>query len=188
MKLRPIAALLGLLFACLWLAPAARAADDPLSFDDPGMHFKAPDGWERFPLQESGENPGGQAGSAPIAVWGFHVGKGDQRVISIVIRSSDEGLETIERQHEADLRDQGDGVFIDKHELTKLENGMPAYWVRSSSGTDAGKFYRRYEWVVFDGKRSIFVTLLGKQGDFDDAYAKAALKSLYVVAYPGARP
>ena len=28
------------------LAVAANAATNPLSYDDPGMHFQAPDGWQ----------------------------------------------------------------------------------------------------------------------------------------------
>jgi hypothetical protein len=183
MRIRRSVALLALVFACVAVAPPVRAADDPLSFDDPGIHFRPPDGWTRVSTPPAG-GPMGTSESSPVAAWSFNEGKIDQRVITINIRRADGDLETMERQHEAELRDATDGLFVDKRELTKLSNGMPAYWLRTSQGSDIGKYYRRWEWLVYDGSRSIFVTLLGRQGDFDDDFAKKALASLYVVAYP----
>jgi hypothetical protein len=185
MRIRGFLALLALVAACFVTAPAARSADDPLAFDDPGMHFRPPDGWERLPTPPL--PPGSTMGineTAPVAAWVFHSGKIDQRVITVNIRSYDGDLDALERSHESDLRNATDGLFVDKHDLTKLSNGMPAYWLRTSEGSEIGKYYRRYEWVVFDGHRSILVTYLGRQGDFSDKDAKEAMASLYVVVYP----
>ena len=187
MKTRGALALLALAVAFFVSAPAARAADDPNSFDDPGVHFKPPEGWERLPIAQP-QDPGAAGNEGrPLAVWAFHKGQGDQRVISLSIKSYDGDLDGLERSHESEMRNGTDGLFVDKRESTKLANGMPAYWLRTSEGSDIGKYYRRYEWIVWDGQRSVILTLVGRQGDFDDKFAKDAMSSLYVVAYPRRR-
>ncbi len=40
---------------------------------------------------------------------------------------------------------------------------------------------------MIDTKRGITVAYVGRQGDFDEKDAKAALASLYVVVYPRSR-
>jgi hypothetical protein len=189
MTIRGALALLSLAAAFLLGTPSAHAATtDPLSFDDPGMHFRPPDGWERVPiLNKDGEAPAADYGG-PAAVWVFDRGKADQRIIEITIKRYQGSLDELEHETESTMRNGTDGLFIDKHELTKLENGMPAYWMRTSEGSDIGKYFRRYQYIVYDGQRSIIVALVGHQGDFEEKDAKAALSSLYVVAYPGPRP
>jgi len=175
------------LAAAFFVGVPATAATDPLSFDDPGMHFRPPDPWERVPLvNKDGEAPPPDSGG-PVAAWVYHRGKPDQRVITVVIKSYDGTLEDLERSTESEMRNGTDGLFVDKHELTKLSNGMPAFWLRTSEGSDIGKYLRRYEYIVFDGQRSIIVAMVGHQGDFEEKDAKEAMASLYVVAYPRGR-
>lgn len=173
------------------LAPAsaapARSADAP-AFDDPGMHFSAPTGWTRVDQSQIAANAGDSQQDPPAAVFVFHPGERDQRTIVITIAPFDGSLDALDTRHESDLRAGGDATFIEKRTKTTLANGMPAYWLRISSGADAGRFMRRYEYVVYDSVRSIVVTFSGRQGDVTDADAQAALGSLYVVAFPrGAR-
>jgi hypothetical protein len=185
MNLRVSLALLGCLAALgLFGGALGRAADDPLSYDDPGMHFRPPDGWERVPIASNGTAPGLDQ---PLAIYIFHRGKIDQRLVTIAAESYDGTLEVFERQHESELRNTVDGTFIDKHTAVTLENGMPAMWVQSSTSGDVGKYTRRYEYLIFDSKRAIVVGYTGRQGDFDEKEAKAALASLYVVAFPKPR-
>jgi hypothetical protein len=186
MTTRSAVALLALAATFLVGAPSARAASDPLSFDDPGMHFRPPDGWERVPLTKEGATPPPDS-DGPVAIWVFDRGKADQRIIQITIKPYDGDLDALEHETEATMRNNTDGLFVDKHELTKLNNGMPAFWLRTSEGSDIGKYFRRYEYIVFDGQRSIIVAMVGHQGDFEEKDAKAALDSLYVVAYPRGR-
>ena len=186
MTTRGALTLLALVAAFFVGVSPAHAATDPLSYDDPGMHFKPPDGWERVPLTKDGEPPPSTT-EGPVAVWVFDRGKIDQRVISISVKPYEGALEGLERETESDMRNNTDGLFVDKHQLLKLGNGMPAYWIRTSEGSELGKYFRRYEYLVYDGQRSIQVAMVGHQGDFEEKDAHAALDSLYVVAYPRAR-
>jgi hypothetical protein len=182
MRIRSFA--LALSFAMALVPVLAFAADpDPLSYDDPGMHFRPPDGWVRVIMDGSGGTD--QSGNrAPAAVYVMRKGNSDLRNILITIDMFAGTVDDLERMHEGELRKTNEGTFIDKHEKTTLANGMPAYWLRASEGTQLGAFTRRYEWVVADGTRSIIVSYVGKQGLFDDKDARAALASLYVVAFP----
>jgi len=170
------------------LGTAARAADS-LSFDDPGMHFTAPAGWTRVDQGPAYGGPSDAQADAPAAVFVYHQSQNDQRTIIIEIQPFDGTLDGFEGHHESELHSNNqDATFVDKRSKTTLANGMPAYFLRISSGSDAGHFMRRYEYLVYDGKRTIVVTYAGRQGDFDDKDAQAAMSSLYVVAYPRAHP
>ena len=156
-----------------------RADDDPLAYNDPGMHFRPPDGWERVPI----ENPD-HSEKAPLAVFVFKKSKYDQRIITITAESFAGSLDAFEVSHAGDLRKQGDSTFIEKQDKTALANGMPAYWLKVNTSGTAGQFLRRYEYVVIDLTRGIVVSFFGRAGDFDEKEAKMALSSLYVVVYP----
>jgi hypothetical protein len=185
MNVRAVIAFLGCLaVATAFGGSAARADTNPLSYDDPGMHFLPGAGWERVPIEPSGPAPGLDH---PLAVYVFHRGKIDQRTVVVAAEEYEGNLDGYERSHESNLRSQNDGVFIDKHEAIKLDNGMPAYWLKSSQGSEVGKYLRRYEVIVFDGRRAIVVSYMGRQGDFEEKEARDALSSLYVVAFPHGR-
>lgn len=180
-----VLALLGMLTFPRFL-PRAQAAGS-LSYDDPGMHFKAPNGWERIDVP-SGDAAGGDAAGAgdksPAAVFMFDRGRLDQRTIIIDVKSGADSLDAFERSHESDLRQQaGDDTHVDKRKAVTLANGMPAYLLQVTSG-DGLQSLRRYEYLVYDGTRNIDVAYFGHQGEFDEKDALAALSSLYVVAYP----
>jgi hypothetical protein len=162
---------------------ASRAADDPLSYSDPGMHFQAPDGWERLPIQDQSADRGG----TPVAAYILKKNKYEQRVITIVTQTFTGPLEAFEHSHVSDLRQQGDSTYIEKQEKTALSNGMPAYWLKVNQGANLGQYVRRYEYLVIDLSRGIIVSYVGRAGDFDEKDAKAALSSLYVVVYPKTR-
>jgi len=165
----------------------AGAADDPLSYDDPGMHFRPPAGWERIDLTEANA-AADRSGSRPIAAYSFHQGKRDARVLLISTSPYTGSLDGAESSHETEIHSASDAAFVDRHEKTKLANGMPAYWLRISvTDTKSGMFQRRFEYVVYDGTRSIVAALVGRSGDFDEKEAKEALASLYVVMYPRGR-
>jgi hypothetical protein len=178
---------LAVLLAIVLVPGLATAATDPLSYDDPGMHFRPPDGWTRVPADQlQGGSPGG--GPSPAVAYFLRKGSNDIRTILITIDGSFNGnVDELDRAHEGELRKTNEGTFIDKHEKTTLTNGMPAFWLRASEGTQVGAFTRRYEWLVADGTRSIIVSYTGKQGAFDEKEAREALASLYVVAYPRGR-
>lgn len=153
------------------------------SYDDPGMHFSAPEGWERLELVARSSD--GQPG--PVAVFIKNRGKYDQKTILITIGSFSGTLDGLESVHESETRSQQEGTFVDKKLRVTLPNGMPAWWLKVTTGTDVGKFSRRYEYVVFDGKRRIVVAYAGRLGDVEEKEAQAALASLVVVLFPRGR-
>ncbi|MBD5654868.1 MAG: hypothetical protein IAI50_06770 [Candidatus Eremiobacteraeota bacterium] len=158
---------------------------DALSYDDPGMHYTAPAGWtrvERSPDADEATDGG------PTAVFVYHQGHFDQRLIAIDIQPYDGTLDSFISHHESELHSHQDAALVDQKAKITLSNGMPAYDLRISSGTDALSFKRRYECLIYDGKRSIVVSYSGRQGDFGDDDVKAAFAPLYVVAFPRARP
>jgi hypothetical protein len=165
---------------------AAGAADDPLDYSDPGMHFRPPDGWERVPLQEAGTDS--ETRRPPLALYVFKKNKGDQRLITITMDVFQGSLDGFARNHANELRQQGDSTFIEKQEKTTLANGMPAIWMKVNQGANLGQMVRRYEYIVIDLSRGIIVSYFGRAGDFEEKEAKAALASLYVVVYPKGRP
>jgi hypothetical protein len=163
----------------------ALAADDPLSYDDPGMHFRPPDGWERLQLSDSGPDQNGPR--PPVAVYFLKKSKSDQRLITITVQPFTGSLDGFVNSRTSDLRKQSDSTFVEKQQKTTLSNGMPAYWLKVNQGASLGQYVRRYEYLVIDLTRGIVVSYTGRAGDFDEKEAKDALASLYVVVYPRSR-
>jgi hypothetical protein len=171
-------------FALLTLALAATAAPalaaDPLSYDDPGMHFNAPAGWSRVPLPPHDNGDDDQ----PAAVFVYRAGQYDARSIVVKISDSTEDLSTFESEQEQALRSAGDATYVKKRKPIQLTNGMPAFLLESTTSGDTGASVSRFEYVVIDGQRGITVTYLASTSDIDEKTALAALDTLYVVAYP----
>lgn len=165
--------------------PVAAGADDSkLSYDDPAVHFSAPDGWERLDLQQ--QQSGGQGG-AIVAAFTKKFDRNDQRTITLRIEPYAGSLDGLAGSHESDLRTQSDSLFVDKKARITLTNGMPAWLMKISIGQDAGHIVRDFEYLVCDGRRSIIASYVGRAGYFEDKEAAAALSTLSVVLYPQGR-
>jgi hypothetical protein len=182
MNVRSLALTLVLASAAAGLPGRAAFADDPLSYDDPGMHFKAPDGWTRIDVPPADPN---DSDPHPVAAFSFHAGRSDQRSIVITVQSFDGSLDQFERTHESEMRSASDSAFIEEHSKTSLANGMPAYFFRVRTGDPStSRELERNEFLVIDTQRGIDVALTGPSGDVSPTDAKAMLSSLYVVVYP----
>jgi hypothetical protein len=165
-------------------APLAAAADDaaPASYDDPAMHFAAPAGWERIPFTPA------ELDDTPHPVAYFVKDRDSSRRTIVIEQALFAGtLEGLVSQHESAVRGKFDGVFIDRKQRVLLANGMPAWWLRVSYGTELGKMFERYEYVVFDGRRSIVVSFTAHLGEATEKDARSALETLSVVVYPRGR-
>ena len=173
-----------LMNVALLSAGIARADTDVLSFDDPGMHFRPPDGWIRVIINRSPDAD--PHGPEIVAAYVNNANKMDPRQIVITVEPWDGDLNAFEASHESDLRNQGkeQSTFVDKKELTKLSNGMPAFFMRVNQGNSAGQFLRSFQYIVIDKQRGIVASYQGRAGQFDEKDAKTALASLYVVVYP----
>jgi hypothetical protein len=172
-------------------AAVASAAAVP-AYDDAGMHFEAPPGWETIhvvnPDGNGSADGGGNSDEAtPVAAFFYHRGKSDQIAIVIKTAPFDGSVDEYDATHNNALRKNGD-TFIAKNEKVTLANGMPAYFVKTNSGSEAGHYVETLEYLVCDGTRSIDVTYIGGEGTFDETKARNAFASLYVVAYPTRRP
>jgi hypothetical protein len=159
----------------------ATPAPSTLSYDDPAVHYTAPEGWTRI------EIPEGAGEGAPTAAFTKEFSRYDTRVISLKIDRYDGSLNGLEATHESDLRSQFEDVFIDKKTQIVLSNGMPAWQLKYTAGSSSGQSVRTMEDVVYDGKRSIELSYSGRAGSYDDKDAVAALSTLTVVVYPEGR-
>lgn len=163
--------------------PVPAPTRDPLVYDDPGVHFRAPDGWTRVDLGALASDAGGKA--PPAALYVFHRGKSDERSILIDIQPFEGTLDGLESSKETELRNAAEGTFVDRKVRTTLSNGMPAYFIKvSQPGGPVGHQLRRYDYVIYDLTRSIDVAYVGRYGDFDESDVQKALASLSVVVYP----
>lgn len=165
--------------------PAPAPTVDPLAYDDPGMHFRAPDGWKRIPLVDASNDP---SAKVPAAVFTYHGDRNDARTIVISIEPYSGTLEGLEVSKESELRSTADGTFVDRKTKIVLGNGMPGYAIKVSQPSGpAGHQLRRYDYVIYDLARSIDVAFIGRYGDFEDRDVEAALSTLSVVVYPRVR-
>jgi hypothetical protein len=177
--------LLAALLATVVLAAPARA--DSLSYDDPGMHYRAPDGWQRISLGDAPPDPDGGV----VAVFTSRANKNSPRSVTISIAPFDGSLSDFSSKHLGDLRESaGDNgaVLVDHNEKTKLANGMPAVYLVYTFSSNTTPAVKTYEYLIIDGQRSIDVKYSGYASDVGDADATATLSSLYAVAYPGHAP
>jgi hypothetical protein len=181
MKLR----LLALFAIALVASPGMRASadTDPLSYDDPGMHYKAPDGWHRVPTPADTSSPGLDE-KKTLAIFVYAPSKTDSRVISIVADPFDSGLDDAESSHEGDMHEDSSSTLVAHKARTTLANGMPAWFLKATQGDDPFTSTQLYQYIVFDGSRRVIVTYSGRQYGFSEDDAKKALSTLYVVVYP----
>jgi len=186
MKIRSLVSVVVVLVAALGVR--AIADTNPLSYDDAGMHFQAPAGWQRVPSAQDSSSPG-LDDKKVLALFTYAPSKTDARVISIVADPFDDGgLDAAENAHETDMRQESDSTLISGKTKVTLANGMPAWFLKATQGDDPFKSSQVYEYVVFDGSRRIVVAYSGHQYGFSEDDAKKALSTLYVVVYPKHRP
>lgn len=118
-----------------------------------------------------------------MAEWVRSPGKSDQQLITITMESHDGSLDGYEMISENELRNQTDGVFVKKKELTKLTNGMPAYWQELSVGSGFDEI-KRFDYVWVDGVRGVVLAITARYGTIDEPAAKIALANASGVLYP----
>jgi hypothetical protein len=186
-KIAPVLAVLCAALVLGALRPALADPDPNLSYDDPAMHYSAPDGWTKIDVPPSGGN---QDGPTTVAAFTKEFSRYDKRSITIRIEPYSGTLDGAESSHESELRSSGGNgstIFVDKKTKVTLPNGMPAWFLKATIGSENGDAARIYEYVLFDGKRQIIVGYAGKAGNFDDKDAVDAFKTLSVVLYPAGR-
>jgi hypothetical protein len=164
-------------------APVPVATVAAPSYDDAGMHFEAPVDFHKLDIPKPPDAAGQDDDSpTPVAAFVYHAGRTDQRAITILVSPFDGPVDQFDTSHVSDER-KGEDTFVAENKKTTLANGMPAYFIKASSGSTAGQFRDRFEYLVCDGTRSIVVQYSGPAG-IDEAAAKNALATLYVVVYP----
>jgi len=176
---------------CALLAPAQahaqRATPQPSptpvrnQYNDPAMSFTAPP--EFYQLGVPPHDPARFDQPTVVAVWVVNPGKREQVVITLTMENHDGNLDGFEMVSENEIRNKMDSVFFKKHELTKLANGMPAYWQELSIGSGFDEL-KRFDYVWIDGVRGVMLAITGRYGLLDEPMAKKALAGAMGVAYP----
>ncbi len=183
-----------ILIALFALAPVSLHAQDtpvpaptptnPLEFDDPGMHFIAPDGWllvgrRVLPLKALSDD------LQVVARWVLNQRDKPQSIA--LSQQFFEGDATgYETRFESDLRGAIDGAIVKGSERINLSNGMPAYFIEVSygSGFDSRK---EYACIWADGTRGVSLAVTARVGELDLATAKKLLSNVSAVRYPANR-
>ncbi len=157
---------------------AASAAPVTPIYDDASVHFEPPANWKRLPYTAA--EGGGKL--APVAIYSKDLGKENEQRMLIETEPFQDPVNAWESTVENELRTQFDGALI-RHQNAHLVNGMPAVWVNLTygSGFDTKKLFG---YAVSDGRRGIFVAILGRLGLIDEDESKKVLSGLAVVVYP----
>jgi len=177
------------------LAVSAAAAATPPKFppatieqrtyNDPAMHYVAPPnvvliGMRQVPYQAASH-------MTPVAIWGIHVEMPDARVITLGYeRFSDGSLHGFYTTYINELRSASKGGTFVHREHAVLVNGMPAYWLKVSSGEGLSQM-RTYAYMWYDGVRGVVLSEEARVGNLSERQAKRDLAGATAVAYPVGR-
>jgi hypothetical protein len=165
--------------------PANSPTPAAAPYDDPAMHFAPPAGWERVDVRDA--PPVDEDAPKAVALYVKDRDEASRKTIVIEIGPFRGSLDDLASVHQSELRTKIEGVFIDRKQRVVLANGMPAWWLRASYGSGLGRVFERYEYVVFDGRRSIVAAFTARLGEGGEKDAHAALAALSVVLYPRGR-
>ncbi len=157
---------------------------DWMVYDDPAMHFRAPDGFRpvgqrQIPVEKLGDDP------TIVAAW-IYPDKDNPRRLVIQQESFTGDYNAFQGEFESQLRDQFDTPLFKNKETIKLRNGMPAIFeeMTSGSGFNVQKFYLLM-WA--DGERGVAVTLQTQVNDLDETKARQLMSDATAVRYPDNR-
>ena len=168
-------------FVVSCFAQPATAFADAAPYADRAVRFVPPPDFESVPVPSVDLSE--QSHLTPVAAYVRNRGREERLSIFVLMEPFDGPLSGFEATVESDLRAQIDGLFVSKKELTRLPNGMPAYWLKLAYGEGFSSM-QEYLYAAIDGRRGIAVAVSGRLGIIDEAKAKEALKNLAVVLYP----
>jgi hypothetical protein len=158
---------------------------DPHTYSDPGMNFTAPPDSYLIGRQPVDARQLGQD-LQPIARWVIRPGKENATVIELSMESFEGAPNQWEGQFESQMHNTADGVLIKNKTPMSLLNGMPAVFVEITMGSG---FDSRKEYAVVwaDGTRGVALSIVGRLGDVSADDARALLRNVTAVRYPGDR-
>lgn len=150
-------------------------------YDDPAMHFHAPDGFRpigqrQISVEKLGDDP------VIVAAW-IYPDKDHPRRLIIQQEYFEGDYKAFDSQLESQLRDQYDNPFFKNKQDTKLRNGMPAEFMEMSAGSgfNVQKFYIL---LWSDGQRGVAVLLQSQLNDLDGDSARRLMSDASAVRYP----
>ena len=156
------------------------------TYNDPAMHYVAPEGVALIGMRQVPYQSASQM--TPVAIWAFDVGTSHARVISLAFeRFSHGSLRGFYTTYINELRSSSNGGTFVRREHAILVNGMPAYWLKVSSGEGLSQM-RSYAYVWYDGVRGVVLSEEARAGKISERQAKRDLAGASAVAYPVGRP
>ncbi|MBV9278149.1 MAG: hypothetical protein JOZ97_07945 [Candidatus Eremiobacteraeota bacterium] len=165
-------------FVSAAVATAGRAVADAPMYSDATMRFLPPAGFDKIDVPQVDLSE--QEHLAPVAYYVQNRGTEQQLSIAIMVELFNGGLNEFTTVVENDLRGEIPDLFVSRKTLTKLANGMPAYWIKLAYGEGFDSM-QQYLYATIDGRRGIVVAISGHLGVITEDTAKAALKNLAVV-------
>ncbi|HUA09157.1 MAG TPA: hypothetical protein VMA98_07755 [Candidatus Acidoferrales bacterium] len=185
----------------LWLACIAAIASPTVTFaqdtpqptptpdwhvyDDPAMHFRAPDGF--FPVGQRHLALGDLSQDSVVVAGWIYPNKDHPRRLVIEQAAFDGDVDGWESVYENQLRDQFDNPFFKDKTDTKLRNGMPAKFLEMTTG-EGFSVQKFYMLIWADGERGVALLLQTKMDDISALNARVLLSDATAVRYPVESP
>lgn len=160
---------------------------DPMTYDDPAMHYAAPANAHPAMVQQHIDLSDLSQDPTTVASWVVGTNLNNAKIISIVMESYTGNLDGFDSTYENSLRNDDPATLIKNREHTQLQNGMPALFldVTLGSGFDTRKIFS-YIWI--DSQRAVVLSVMGKLGTIDETAAKQLLAGATAVRYPTDQP
>jgi hypothetical protein len=188
-------ALLITVFACVALAVsplpllAQQATPQPtpsdwMVYEDPAMHFRAPDGWQ--PVGQRQIDAQKLTDDAVVVAAWVYPNREHPRKLTISQEYFEGDYKAFEAQLESQLRDQFTDPFFKSKQDIKLRNGMPAEFMEMSAGSGFD-VTKTYVLLWSDGVRGISILLTAQLNDLDGVSAQHLMSDVTAVRYPAGR-
>ncbi|HUN29823.1 MAG TPA: hypothetical protein VMV65_08435 [Alphaproteobacteria bacterium] len=165
-------------------APGATPTPDPQVYNDPAMHFRAPNGFYALgqhpvSLENLGDDP------QVVAGW-VYPDRDHPRKLAIQIEYYVGDVGGFDGVLEQQMRDQFETAIFKNKQNTTLKNGMPAMFMEMTSG-EGFNVQKGYFLIWTDGQRGVALILITQLNDVSTETARAILSDATAVRYPTGR-
>jgi hypothetical protein len=176
--------LLVLLVRSVGSAQEATPTPDPLEYDDPAMHYRAPAGAVlmrpiHYPtLDTLTQDP------TSVATWVIGNNAQDAKIISITMELYSGSLDGFESTYANGLRGDDSSTLVKSKEHVMLANGMPAMFLDITQGSGFST-HKIFSYIWIDSQRAVVLSAEAMLGSLHADAAQQLLAGATAVCYPG---
>lgn len=157
---------------------------DPQVYEDPAMHFRAPNGFlsigqHPISLDKLSDDP------QVVAGW-VYPDRDHPRRLAVQIEYYEGDVGGFDAVLEQQMRDQFETAIFKNKQKTSLKNGMPAMFMEMTSG-EGFNVQKAYILLWADGQRGVALILMTQLNDVSTDTARQILSDASAVRYPVGR-